>query len=72
VPPKGFITLRQGASEEALRLSAALNDQRPEVALYAADGKTALDLLWLAPLAPGEAYGRQPRGAETWGVQPGP
>jgi spore coat protein H len=70
VPPKGFVTLRQGATGSA-RLSAMLDAQRLEVALYAADGRTALDLLWLAPLAPGEAYGRQPRGAETWSGQTG-
>lgn len=45
---------------------------RGVVSLYAADGKRALDLLWLAPLKPGEAYGRQPRGAESFGSQPGP
>jgi spore coat protein H len=72
LPPRGHVTLRQGAAEEASRLQAKLNAQRPEVALYAADGRTALDMLWLAPLAPGEAYGRQPRGAETFGPQPGP
>jgi spore coat protein H len=72
VPPKGFITLRQGDEANASRLLATLDPQRPEVALFAADGRTALDLLWLAPLAPGEAYGRQPRGAETFGPQSGP
>ncbi len=54
------------------RLEARLDAQRPEVALYGADGRTALDLLWLAPLAPGQAYGRQPRGAESFGPQAGP
>jgi spore coat protein H len=72
VEPGGFVTLQQGAAEPSLRLEAALDAQRPELSLFAADGRTALDLLWLAPLAPGEAYGRQPRGAETFGPQMGP
>jgi len=45
---------------------------RVDGALYSADEKTALELLWLAPLKPGEAYGRQPRGSESFGPQPGP
>jgi spore coat protein H len=53
-------------------LGATLDPKHPEVSLFAADGKTALDLLWLAPLKPGEAYGRQPRGAESFGSQSGP
>jgi spore coat protein H len=72
VPPRGHVTLRQGDPVASLRLQATLSPLRPEVALYAADGRTALDLLWLAPLEPGEAYGRQPRGAEAFGPQPGP
>lgn len=72
VPPRSFITLRQGDAVAFSRLLATLNPRHPEVALFAADGRTALDLLWLAPLAPGEAYGRQPRGAESFGPQPGP
>ncbi len=72
VPPQGFITLHAGAAEAQSRLGAIMDPQRPEVSLYGADGRTPLDLLWLAPLAPGEAYGRQPRGAETFGPQPGP
>ncbi|WP_224244545.1 CotH kinase family protein [Hyalangium gracile] len=72
VPPRGFVTLRQGAADASLRLGAVLSPERPEVALFAADGRTALDMMWLAPLAPGQAYGRQPRGAETFGPQSGP
>ena len=53
-------------------LGAMLDAARPEVSLYSADGKQALDLLWLAPMAPGESYGRTPRGAEAFGVQAGP
>jgi spore coat protein H len=45
---------------------------RSEVGLFDAAGMMALDLWWFAPLAPGEAYGRQPRGAESFGSQPGP
>ncbi|HEX8434980.1 CotH kinase family protein [Archangium sp.] len=71
VQPGQFITFRQGASGTE-RLGATMNPERPEVSLYAADETTPLDLLWLAPLEPGEAYGRQPRGAESFGLQPGP
>jgi spore coat protein H len=71
IPPQGVITLRQGASGTG-RLGALMDPERPEVALYWSDGVTALDMLWLAPLAPGEAYGRHPRGAETFSSQPGP
>ena len=52
-------------------LGATLNPQHPEVSLFKSDGRTALDLLWLAPLQPGQAYGRTTRGAETFGVQSG-
>jgi spore coat protein H len=69
--PRQVITLRQGA-EGAQALGAMLDPKAPELSLYSADGLTALDLLWLAPLEPGEAYGRQPRGAETFGPQKGP
>jgi spore coat protein H len=72
VPPQGFITLRADEAAGQMRLGAVMSPERPEVSLYAADGRTPLDLLWLAPLAPGEAYGRQPRGAEMFGPQPGP
>jgi spore coat protein H len=72
VPPQGFITLRAGDPHALSQFGAIMNPDRPEVSLYAADGRTPLDLLWLAPLAPGEAYGRQPRGAETFSPQRGP
>jgi spore coat protein H len=52
-------------------LGATMDPKYPEVSLFAADGKTALDLLWLARLESGEAYGRQPRGAESCGSQSG-
>jgi spore coat protein H len=71
VEPKQVVTFRQGAAGTE-SLGATLDPQHPEVALYSADQMTALDLLWLAPLKPGEAYGRQPRGAESFGSQPGP
>jgi spore coat protein H len=71
VAPGQFITLRQGATD-LTHLGATLDPKRPEVSLYGPDGLEAVDLLWLAPLAPGEAYGRQPRGAESFGSQPGP
>jgi len=72
VAPRSVVTLRQDSADASSRLEAAMNAQRPELSLFAADGRTPLDLLWLAPLAPGEAYGRQPRGAETFGPQAGP
>ncbi len=72
VPPQGVVTLREGEPDALSRLGALMNPQRPELSLYAADGRTPLDLLWLAPLAPGEAYGRHPRGAETFAPQTGP
>ena len=71
VRPGQIVTFRQGAAGLE-HLGATMNPERPEVSLSAADEKTVLDLLWLAPLKPGEAYGRQPRGAETFGPQPGP
>ena len=71
VGPGQVVTFREGAAGTA-HLGATLDPERPEVSLYAADGKSAMDLLWLAPLKPGEAYGRQPRGAESFGSQPGP
>jgi spore coat protein H len=71
LPPQGVVTLRQGGTG-AGRLGAVLDPERPEVGLFLPDGVTAQDLMWLAPLAPGEAYGRQPRGAETFSSQPGP
>ncbi|MFY0571499.1 CotH kinase family protein [Archangium lansingense] len=71
VEPGQVVTFLAGAPGTA-HLGAALDPQRPEVSLFAADGKSAIDLLWLAPLKPGEAYGRQPRGAESFGSQPGP
>ena len=71
VQPGQHVTFHEGATGTE-RLGATLDPQRPEVSLFAADGKTAIDLLWLAPLRPGEAYGRQPRGAESFSGQPGP
>jgi spore coat protein H len=71
VAPGEVVTFRQG-STGAEQLGATFDPKRPEVSLYGPDGLEALDLMWLAPLAPGEAYGRQPRGAESFGSQPGP
>jgi spore coat protein H len=71
VAPGQFVTFRQGGAGTE-RLGATMSAERPEVSLYGPDGQEALDLLWLAPLKPGEAYGREPRGAESFGVQPGP
>ena len=69
--PGQVVTFRQNAGGPE-HLGATLDPQAPELSLYSADGLLALDLLWLAPLKPGESYGRLPRGAETFGVQTGP
>jgi spore coat protein H len=78
VQPGQVLTFRE-AGTGALRLGARIDPQRLEFSLYevpasrdAHDQMKALDLWWLHPLAPGEAYGRQPRGAERFGRQPGP
>jgi spore coat protein H len=71
LPPGALVTFREGAVGTS-SLGATLSAERPELSLFAADGETAVDLLWLAPLRPGEAYGRQPRGAESFAPQPGP
>ncbi len=69
--PGEFVTFREGATG-IQRLGATVLPERPELSLFASDGETAVDLLWLAPLSPGAAYGRQPRGSESFGPQPGP
>ncbi|WNG16929.1 CotH kinase family protein [Cystobacter fuscus] len=69
--PGQVLTLRQG-DVGAQVLGATLDPNAPELALYSADGLMALDVLWLAPLKPGEAYGRKTRGAESFGPQTGP
>ena len=69
--PGQVLTLRQDAVGPG-HLGASLDANAPELSLYAASGPLALDLLWLAPLQPGEAYGRTPRGAESFGPLTGP
>ncbi|HSP77846.1 MAG TPA: lamin tail domain-containing protein, partial [Myxococcaceae bacterium] len=71
LPPGEFLTFREGAAGTQ-RLGATIRPERPELSLFASNGESAVDLLWLAPLRPGEAYGRQPRGAEAFAPQPGP
>ena len=68
--PGEVLTLREEAADPDLRLLTQVDPARPELALYPADGFGALDLLWSGPLAPGEAYGRTPRGAEHFGAVP--
>lgn len=68
--PGAVFTLHQGGFG-VQALGATLDAKTPELSLYSADGLTAMDLLWLAPLKTGEAYGRQPRGAESFGPQTG-
>jgi len=78
VQPGQVLTFRQDGTG-ARRLGARIDPQRLEFSLYAVPARRdehgqmkALDLWWLHPLAPGEAYGRQPRGAESFGRLPGP
>ncbi len=71
VAPGEVVTFHQAATGLD-QLGAMMDPQRPEVSLYGQEGKQALDLLWLAPLAPGQAYGRTPRGAEAFGSVTGP
>lgn len=68
--PGEVLTLREAAADPELRLTARVDPQRPELGLYPADGFGALDLMWPGALQPGEAYGRIPRGAETFGPVP--
>ncbi len=63
LPPGGTWRFVQGAAG-AEGLGATLEEGRPEVALFAADGRTAVDLLFLPPLAPGMGYRRTPSGSE--------
>ena len=65
--PGEVLTLREDAADPTLRLGIQLEPLRPELGLFPADGFGAIDLLWPGPLQPGEAYGRIPRGAETYG-----
>ena len=71
VEPGQVVTFVQGSTGPDM-LGATLDPLHPEVSLYGADGRTILDVLWLAPLSPGASYGRTPRGAETFGPQDGP
>lgn len=72
VPFAPQLSARTLAPGEHATFNLAVNPARTEVGLFDAAGMRALDLLWFAPLAPGEAYGREPRGAESFKSQSGP
>ena len=61
--PGEVLTLGEGGE---LPLGASVRADHPHVGLFAADGWTPLDVLWAPPLGAGEAYGRAPRGSETF------
>jgi spore coat protein H len=69
LPPGGTVRFTQGA-EGLEGLGATLEAARPEVGLFAADGRTALDLLFLPPLQPGRGYTRAPSGSEHFAPLP--
>ncbi|MBI5548291.1 MAG: hypothetical protein HY901_30795, partial [Deltaproteobacteria bacterium] len=70
--PGARLTLSEGASDPDLRLQATIDRQFPEVGLYDVAGAKPIDLMILAPLVPGQAYGRAPSGSETLGAFPVP
>jgi spore coat protein H len=72
VPFAPKLSARTLAPREHATFKLTLDPARSEVGLFDEAGMMAVDLLWFAPLAPGEAYGRQPRGAESFSSQPGP
>ncbi|WP_164015363.1 CotH kinase family protein [Pyxidicoccus trucidator] len=72
VPFAPQLSPRTLAPGEHATFNLALDPARTEVALFNGAGMVALDMLWFAPLAAGEAYGREPRGAESFKSQPGP
>lgn len=63
VPPGAWVTLRPPL---------ALSPDRPEVALFDSSGTSPLDLLYPGALSAGQAYGRSPRGAESYFPFTGP
>ncbi|MBI3182344.1 MAG: CotH kinase family protein [Myxococcales bacterium] len=63
VPPGDFVAVRPPLSFMA---------DRPEVGLFDASGTSPLDLLYPGPLSAGQAYGRSPRGAESFMPYGGP
>ncbi|HLL53021.1 MAG TPA: CotH kinase family protein, partial [Myxococcaceae bacterium] len=65
VPAGGTLTLRQDTATSTEQLGATINPERVEAALYASDGITAVDLIWLPPVQPGESYGRATNGGWT-------
>lgn len=72
VPFAPQLSARTLAPGEHATFDLKVSPARTEVGLFDAAGMMALDLLWFAPLAPGEAYGREPRGAESFKSQSGP
>jgi spore coat protein H len=61
VAPGGAVRLGPGGDAP---LRATIDPERPQVALFAADARTPLDVLFLAALAPGEGYGRSACGEQ--------
>jgi spore coat protein H len=72
VPFAPALSARLLAPGEYITFPLTLGLKRTEVGLFNEEGMIALDLLWFAPLKPGEAYGREPRGSETFREQSGP
>ncbi|MFP2910148.1 CotH kinase family protein [Pyxidicoccus sp. 3LFB2] len=72
VPFAPKLSSRLLAPGEHATFDLTLEQGRTEVALFNGAGMVALDMLWFAPLAAGEAYGREPRGAESFKSQSGP
>jgi spore coat protein H len=72
VPFAPQLSARTLAPGEHATFDLTLEQGRTEVGLFNKEGMMALDLLWFAPLAAGEAYGREPRGAESFKRQSGP
>jgi spore coat protein H len=70
--PGEVLTLRSAPASGREALQIRLNEAAPELGLFHSDGKTALDIMYLPPLGPGVAYGREPRGAGMFRFHEGP
>jgi spore coat protein H len=69
LPPGGRWRFTQDGMGEA-RLGAQMDTMRPEVALFQADGRTAVDLVFLPALESGSGYRRAPSGSEMFAPLP--
>lgn len=65
LPPGGTWRFTQGGAGPE-ELGATLDASRPEVGLFSADGRTAVDVLFFPSLAPGAGYRRGPGGSEDF------